>query len=81
MTEVEVALRKKKGLMTQEEVGDNESLSIKEQKAVKGFNFWDERIVDGQWINQPNAELIQKFFRVLAICHTAIPDVNSDTFF
>ncbi|ANM64919.1 ATPase E1-E2 type family protein / haloacid dehalogenase-like hydrolase family protein [Arabidopsis thaliana] len=79
MTEVEVALRKQKGLMTQEEVGDNESLSIKEQKAVKGFNFWDERIVDGQWINQPNAELIQKFFRVLAICHTAIPDVNSDT--
>ncbi|KAG7626844.1 putative phospholipid-transporting ATPase 8 [Arabidopsis thaliana] len=79
MTEVEVALRKQKGLMTQEEVNDNESLAIKEQKAIKGFNFWDERIVDGQWINQPNAELIQKFFRVLAICHTAIPDVNSDT--
>lgn len=83
MTEVEMALRKQKGLMPQEEVGDD-SLSIKEKKAnstksVKGFNFWDERIVDGQWINQPNAELIQKFFRVLAICHTAIPDVNSDT--
>ncbi|KAG7559027.1 P-type ATPase subfamily IV [Arabidopsis thaliana x Arabidopsis arenosa] len=83
MTEVEMALRKQKGLMPREEVGDD-SLSIKEQKAnstksVKGFNFWDERIVDGQWINQPNAELIQKFFRVLAICHTAIPDVNSDT--
>lgn len=86
MTEVEMALRKQKGMITQEEeeVVDD-SLSIKEMKAnsttklVKGFNFWDERIVDGQWVNQPNAELIQKFFRVLAICHTAIPDVNSDT--
>ncbi|KAG7563826.1 P-type ATPase A domain superfamily [Arabidopsis suecica] len=83
MTEVEMALRKQKGVVPQEEV-DDESLSIEEKKAnskksVKGFNFWDERIVDGQWINQPNAELIQKFFRVLAICHTAIPDVNSDT--
>ncbi|CAL9248344.1 unnamed protein product [Arabidopsis halleri] len=83
MTEVEMALRKQKGLMPEEEVGDD-SLSIKEKKvkstkSVKGFNFWDERIVDGQWINQPHAELIQKFFRVLAICHTAIPDVNSET--
>ncbi|EOA25787.1 hypothetical protein CARUB_v10019154mg [Capsella rubella] len=83
MTEVEIALRKQKGLVPQEEVGDD-SLSMKEKKAnskksVKGFNFWDERIVDGQWIHQPHAELIQKFFRVLAICHTAIPDVNSDT--
>ncbi|CAH8360907.1 unnamed protein product [Eruca vesicaria subsp. sativa] len=82
MTEVEVALRKQKGMsMTPQE---EDSLSIKDIKAnstksVKGFNFWDERIVDGQWVNQPNAELIQKFFRVLAICHTAIPDVDSDT--
>ncbi|XP_010502792.1 PREDICTED: probable phospholipid-transporting ATPase 8 [Camelina sativa] len=84
MTEVEMALRKRKGLIPQEEVGDDDSLSIKEKKtsstkSVKGFNFWDERIVDGEWITQPHAELIQKFFRVLAICHTAIPDVNSDT--
>lgn len=87
MTEVEMALRKQKGMMItqEEEASADDSLSIKEMKAssktksVKGFNFWDERIVDGQWINQPNAELIQKFFRVLAICHTAIPDVNSDT--
>ncbi|CAH2045126.1 unnamed protein product [Thlaspi arvense] len=85
MTEVEMALRKRKGMMIPQEEGvDDDSLSIKEMKAnstkfVKGFNFWDERIVDGQWINQPHAELIQKFFRVLAICHTAIPDVNSDT--
>uniref|UniRef100_A0A1J3JQ60 Phospholipid-transporting ATPase n=1 Tax=Noccaea caerulescens TaxID=107243 RepID=A0A1J3JQ60_NOCCA len=86
MTEVEMALRKQKGMMIpQEEEVLDDSLSIKEMKAnsttksVKGFNFWDERIVDGKWVNQPNAELIQKFFRVLAICHTAIPDVNSDT--
>ncbi|KAD0007806.1 hypothetical protein E3N88_44926 [Mikania micrantha] len=38
-----------------------------------------ERIMDTQWVNEPNADIIQKFFRVLAICHTAIPDVNKDT--
>lgn len=81
MTEVEMALKKQKGMIPQEEVVDDDSLSIKEnsKKSVKGFNFWDERIVDGHWINQPNAELIQKFVRVLAICHTAIPEVNSET--
>ncbi|KAL1187729.1 putative phospholipid-transporting ATPase 8 [Cardamine amara subsp. amara] len=80
MTEVEMALRKQKGMIIpQEEVDDHDSKKANAKKSVKGFNFWDERIVDGQWINQPNAELIQKFFRVLAICHTAIPDVNGDT--
>ncbi|KAG2261346.1 hypothetical protein Bca52824_068425 [Brassica carinata] len=78
MTEVEVALRKKKGMMTPQEEADDE-IKANSTKSVKGFNFWDERIVNGEWINQPNAELIQKFFRVLAICHTAIPDVDSDT--
>ncbi|KAL1200978.1 putative phospholipid-transporting ATPase 8 [Cardamine amara subsp. amara] len=80
MTEVEMALRKQRGMIIpQEEVDDHDSKKANAKKSVKGFNFWDERIVDGQWINQPNAELIQKFFRVLAICHTAIPDVNGDT--
>lgn len=45
-------------------------------KSVKGFNFRDERIMGGQWVNEPHAVLVQKFFRVLAICHTVIPDVN-----
>lgn len=46
---------------------------------VKGFNFEDERILNGQWVNEPHHDVIQKFFRVLAICHTVIPEVNEQT--
>lgn len=76
MTEVELALRKQKGMSMRPQ---DDEIKANPTKSVKGFNFWDERIVDGQWINQPNAELIQKFFRVLAICHTAIPDVDGES--
>ncbi|XP_047313669.1 putative phospholipid-transporting ATPase 9 [Impatiens glandulifera] len=46
---------------------------------VKGFNFQDERIMDGEWANEPNFKTIQKFFRLLAICHTAIPEVDEES--
>ncbi|KAI3452434.1 hypothetical protein Pfo_009098 [Paulownia fortunei] len=48
-------------------------------KSIKGFNFNDDRIMNGQWVNEPHADMIQKFFRVLALCHTAIPEVNQET--
>ncbi|XP_042498743.1 probable phospholipid-transporting ATPase 8 isoform X2 [Macadamia integrifolia] len=48
-------------------------------KSIKGFNFRDERIMEGKWINEPCAVVIQNFFRVLAICHTAIPDEDKDS--
>ncbi|KAK9052411.1 hypothetical protein SSX86_029040 [Deinandra increscens subsp. villosa] len=82
MTEVELALAKRKNL-EQLDVGNTSNTSdghtVKPRKSIKGFNFSDERIMDGQWINEPNSDTIQKFFRVLAICHTAIPEVNKDT--
>ncbi|KAI3503445.1 hypothetical protein L1887_31886 [Cichorium endivia] len=78
MTEVELALAKRKNLgQLEADVGDNSGSHG--QKVIKGFNFRDERIMGGQWVNEPNSDVIQKFFRVLAICHTAIPDVNKDT--
>ncbi|KAF8037557.1 hypothetical protein BT93_B0439 [Corymbia citriodora subsp. variegata] len=46
---------------------------------VKGFNFRDERIMNGRWVEEPHPDLIQKFFQVLAICHTVIPDVDRET--
>ncbi|KAL8224334.1 hypothetical protein R6Q57_019809 [Mikania cordata] len=46
---------------------------------VKGYNFEDERITNGYWIHEPRSDVIQKFFRLLAICHTAIPDVDEET--
>lgn len=45
---------------------------------IKGFNFADERIMNGNWVSEPYADVIQNFFRLLAICHTAIPDVDEE---
>lgn len=49
------------------------------ESSIKGFNFRDEHIEKGQWVNEPHSDIIQKFFRVLAICHTAIPDADKES--
>ncbi|KAJ4957996.1 hypothetical protein NE237_025107 [Protea cynaroides] len=52
----------------------------KEQKPlIKGFSFEDSRLMDGNWMNEPNADVILLFFRILAICHSAIPEPNEET--
>ena len=38
------------------------------------FNFHDARVMGGAWAAQPNAHLAREFFRLLALCHTVIPD-------
>lgn len=38
------------------------------------FNFYDDRLMGLQWAKQPNAELTMQFFRLLALCHTVIPE-------
>jgi hypothetical protein len=38
------------------------------------FNFYDERIMELKWAEQPNQEIMIEFFRMLALCHTVIPD-------
>ncbi|KAI8031983.1 putative phospholipid-transporting ATPase 8 [Camellia lanceoleosa] len=83
MTEVERALVRRKGV-GQSGVGDTSSdlpgsTGDGVDLGIKGFNFRDERLMNGNWINEPHADVIQKFFRVLAICHTAIPEVNNET--
>ncbi|XP_027902785.1 putative phospholipid-transporting ATPase 9 isoform X2 [Vigna unguiculata] len=57
------------------EIGD----SPDRKEPIKGFNFTDERIMNGNWVNEPYADIIQFFFRLLAICHTAIPEVDEET--
>lgn len=47
--------------------------------AIKGFSFEDDRIMNGNWTKEPNAGTIALFFRILALCHTAIPEVNEET--
>ncbi|KAG9450028.1 hypothetical protein H6P81_009993 [Aristolochia fimbriata] len=79
-TEVERAMARRKGSPLLQEIEDEEEDGQQEQKqSVKGFNFKDERIMNGTWVNEPNSEVIQRFFRLLAICHTAIPDVDEES--
>ncbi|CAA0828517.1 Putative phospholipid-transporting ATPase 8 [Striga hermonthica] len=82
MTEVEKALAKRKNYAHEndiERISDNDNDRLTPKKMVKSFNFSDERIMDGRWVYEPRAETIQKFFRVLALCQTAIPDFDQET--
>ncbi|CAN4082446.1 unnamed protein product [Withania somnifera] len=64
---------------TSNDVEESSDPAVNLEKSIKGFNFKDERIMNGQWVYEPHRDMIQKFFRVLAICHTVIPDVNKKT--
>ncbi|KAI4357894.1 hypothetical protein L6164_001812 [Bauhinia variegata] len=82
ITEVEKAMNRRKGSGLNQELvtgSDSIGVSIDTKSPIKGFNFKDERMMNGNWVNEPHADVIQKFFRLLAICHTAIPEVDEDT--
>ncbi|KAL7149276.1 hypothetical protein ABFS83_05G028600 [Erythranthe nasuta] len=70
VTEVEKTMAKRKG---------SPYNSSQIRSTIKGFNFDDERIVNGNWVNGPRSDVVEKFFRLLAICHTAIPDIDENT--
>ncbi|XP_039070787.1 probable phospholipid-transporting ATPase 4 [Hibiscus syriacus] len=56
------------------------SLSEKGHKSsIKGFNFEDSRLMNGNCLKEPKQEDIMLFFRILAVCHTAIPELNEET--
>ncbi|KAG9154967.1 hypothetical protein Leryth_012158 [Lithospermum erythrorhizon] len=46
---------------------------------IKGFGFEDSRIMNGNWLKEPNADVLLLYFRILSICHTAIPELNEET--
>ncbi|XP_052183289.1 probable phospholipid-transporting ATPase 4 isoform X2 [Diospyros lotus] len=46
---------------------------------IKGFSFQDTRLMNGSWLKEPNSDVLLLFFRILAICHTAIPEENEET--
>ncbi|KAG6475120.1 putative phospholipid-transporting ATPase 9 [Zingiber officinale] len=77
-TEVERAMARRKGfpLIEDEESKENHDHA---KPAIKGFNFDDARLMNGQWVKEPHADVIRMFFRLLAICHTAIPEVDDAT--
>ncbi|XVF42961.1 hypothetical protein PTKIN_Ptkin02bG0001900 [Pterospermum kingtungense] len=82
VTEVERAMDRKKGSpLVHERINGLKNVEdfSDSNTTIKGFNFRDERIMNGNWVNEPCADVIQKFFRLLAICHTAIPEVDENT--
>ncbi|KAE8704564.1 Phospholipid-transporting ATPase 6 [Hibiscus syriacus] len=46
---------------------------------IKFFSFEDDHMTEGNWRNEPNADMIMLFCRILAVCHTAIPELNEET--
>lgn len=74
VTEVERAMARRKGSPLEEEVTEEQE----DKASIKGFNFEDERIMNGSWVNEPHADVIQKFLRLLATCHTALPEVDEE---
>eukprot|EP00195_Chlamydomonas_chlamydogama_P002386 CAMPEP_0202922204 /NCGR_PEP_ID=MMETSP1392-20130828/77797_1 /ASSEMBLY_ACC=CAM_ASM_000868 /TAXON_ID=225041 /ORGANISM="Chlamydomonas chlamydogama, Strain SAG 11-48b" /LENGTH=1321 /DNA_ID=CAMNT_0049615821 /DNA_START=167 /DNA_END=4132 /DNA_ORIENTATION=- len=42
------------------------------------FNFYDNRMMEGAWTQSADAPSIELFLRLLAICHTVIPEGPAD---
>ncbi|KAL9326309.1 hypothetical protein ACSQ67_006954 [Phaseolus vulgaris] len=81
VTEVERALSRRHESDSVQELKEVKNIAkVGESKSsIKGFNFMDERIMNGSWIKEPNANVIQNFLRLLAVCHTAIPEIDEGT--
>jgi phospholipid-translocating ATPase len=80
ITEVERAMAKRKGSPLIADMNDvNKCFQPEGKTAVKGFNFTDDRVMNGNWINEPHSDVIQLFFRLLAVCHTCIPEVDEQS--
>lgn len=56
----------------------NSKAEFQKQK-IKGFSFEDDRLMGGNWLRESNTDVILLFFRILAVCHTAIPELNNET--
>ncbi|KAL1373119.1 hypothetical protein HN51_003131 [Arachis hypogaea] len=74
ITEVERALSKRKDSPFGQRSNNNVA-----KPSIKGFNFTDERIMNGNWVKEPHANVIHNFLTLLAVCHTAIPEVDEVT--
>ena len=44
------------------------------QWRAPSFNFYDARLLGGAWRNEARPDILREFFRILAVCHTVIPD-------
>ncbi|XP_047960160.1 putative phospholipid-transporting ATPase 9 [Salvia hispanica] len=80
VTEVERSMANRKGSPLAVSAKHAAEHPVSPQKSsVKGFNFDDERVNNGNWVNESHSNVIQQFFRLLAVCHTAVPDMDENT--
>lgn len=77
VTEIERSNAERKGIALPP--GSNAAAAAHRQPF---FNFYDSRLMGphgrGAWQEQPGADTIQMFFRLLSVCHTVIPDGSLD---
>ncbi|GLT31903.1 hypothetical protein SLA2020_066030 [Shorea laevis] len=75
-TEVEISLAKRRAKMPLVVDGSSSNVPTPSHDTIGDEHmiskFRDERIMNGKWVNELYSDIIQKFFRVLAICHTVI---------
>ena len=68
ITEIQRAIAKREGKALPDDV--------KDENYETGFNFKDKRIMGGNWIKEEHSEELLQFFRLLAVCHTVIPELR-----
>ena len=66
ITEIQRAIAKREGKTLPDDV--------KDENYETGFNFKDKRIMNGKWRGEKNSYELLQFFRLLAVCHTVIPE-------
>ncbi|KAH9607425.1 hypothetical protein KSS87_007515 [Heliosperma pusillum] len=67
------------GVYRKSEIELETVITSRDKPGIKGFGFEDSRLMGGNWLHEPNRETMLLFFRVLAVCHTAIPELNEQT--
>lgn len=69
ITEIAKASAKRKGIhLTDDRPSDFDKSSK--------FQFYDKRISNKQWTKEENSENLLEFFKLLALCHTVIPEIS-----
>ncbi|KAK9748187.1 hypothetical protein RND81_02G042200 [Saponaria officinalis] len=79
VSSVERAIARRKPLRLVGKIMEEYSEDLETKPHVKGYNFVDDRITNGNWVNEHRSDAIQKFFQLLAICHTVIPDLDEES--
>ncbi|KAF0976515.1 hypothetical protein FDP41_004414 [Naegleria fowleri] len=67
VTEIALAAAKREGKV----IADNRPPHVKNNP---NFQFYDERLMNGVWQKGSNRAVIEDFLRLLAVCHTVIPE-------